>query len=272
MSRERIDSLRTRWRNSAKEKGINPRDVDLLLADALGRSQSYLISHGDEAVDPSPIEALLARRFSGEPMQYIRGHVEFYGRNFLVDLRVLIPRPETELLVESVLLRAPRGASVVDIGTGSGCIAVTVKLERPDLRVIATDIAPSALALADHNARSLAAEVTFVASNILDAFRSPFDVVVSNPPYIPSADVELLDREVRLHEPRGALTPGVRGTEAIELIFDAAGAALVFLEIGFGQEQEVRIAAEARRLRVIEVQNDLAGIPRVVVSSRHGWK
>ena len=272
MSRERVDSLRARWRESAKQKGINPRDVDLLLADALGRSPSYLIAHGEEAVDPSPVETLLARRFSGEPVQYIRGHVEFYGRRFVVDPRVLIPRPETELLVESVLLRAPRGASVIDIGTGSGCIAVTLKLERPDLRVLGTDLSPAALAVAAHNARSLAAHLPLLACNILDALRGPVDVVVSNPPYIPSADVELLQREVRLHEPRGALTPGARGTETIELIFDAAGAALIFLEIGFGQEQEVRIAAAERGLQVLEVQNDLAGIPRVVVSSRHGWK
>lgn len=272
MSRERIDTLRARWRDEAKRHGVNPRDIDLLLGDQLGQSQSYLISHGDEAIDPNLLEALLARRFAGEPLQYIRGRSEFYGREFLVDDRVLIPRPETELLVESVLLRAPREASVVDIGTGSGCIAITLERERPDLRVVATDASTAALALARHNARRLGSEIQFAASDILDGFHSSFDVIVSNPPYIPAADVEVLDREVRLHEPRGALTPGARGTEAIERIFDSAGHSLVLIEIGYGQEAAIRLLAGQRRMDMLEVRNDLAGIPRIVVSSRHGWK
>lgn len=269
MSSERLDSLRARWRDAARQNGVNPRDVDLLLIDLLGRSQSYLISHGDERVDPAALETLMARRLAREPLQYLRGHVEFYGREFAVDPRALIPRPETELLVEMVLLRAPRAATVVDIGSGSGCIAITLTLERPDLRLVATDVSPAALALARHNARTLSAPVSFVACDILEAFARPFDVVVSNPPYIPSDEVELLEPEVRLHEPRGALTPGPRGTEVIERIFDAANDALVFLEIGFGQEPAVRQLAAARGNHLLEVKDDLAGIPRIVVSSRH---
>lgn len=272
MTSERVDSFRTRWREEAKRTGLNPRDVDVLLADTLQRSPSYLISHGEEVFDPSQIEALLARRLAGEPLQYIRGRSEFYGREFLVDDRVLIPRPETELLVETVLLRAPRHASVVDVGTGSGCIAVTLERERPDLRVLATDRSPASLAVAKQNARRLQSHIQFVASDVLTGFRNAFDVVVSNPPYIPAADVELLDREVRTHEPRSALTPGVRGTEMIERIFDSCGASLVVLEIGYGQEAAVRIAAGTRQIAIMEVRNDFAGIPRVVVSSGHGWK
>lgn len=272
MTAERLDAVRTLWREEAKRQGVNPRDVDLLLADTLGRSLSWLLAHGDESIDPQPFEALLARRFAGEPLQYIRGRSEFYGREFLVDERVLIPRPETELLVESVLIRAPRDASVIDIGTGSGCIAITLERERPDLRVVAADLSCAALAVARRNAGRLGSTVAFVASDILSAFRRPFDVVVSNPPYIPAGDVPTLDREVRLHEPHAALTPGSRGTEAIERIFDAAGESLVFLEMGFGQEEKVRAAAAARGVEVREVLRDLAGIPRIVVSSRHGWK
>lgn len=272
MTSERLDSARMRWREEARRNGVNPRDVDLLLADTLQRSLTYLISHGDEQIEPSAVEALLARRFAGEPLQYVRGRTEFYGREFLVDDRVLIPRPETELLVESVLLRAPRHASVVDVGTGSGCIAITLQRERPDLRVTAIDVSSAALAVARHNARRLQSGIALIASDILTAFRRSFDVVVANPPYIPADEVETLDREVRMHEPRTALTPGDRGTEAIERIFDSSGDSLILMEIGYGQEAAVRGAAEARRIGIIDVRNDLAGIPRIVVSSRHGWK
>jgi release factor glutamine methyltransferase len=259
---ERIDALRARFRAEAPRRGTSPRDVDLLLADLTGRTPAWLYAHGEELVDPLPLEALLQRRFAGEPLQYIRGRVEFFGREFLVDGRVLIPRPETEIVVETAIARAPRGGRVADVGTGSGCIAVTLALERPDLRVFAVDVSPAALALAQRNARSLGADVRFAASDVLTATRGAFDLVVSNPPYIPSADVETLATEVRDHEPRIALTPGPRGTEVIERILAQAGDAAVILEIGLGQLPLIGA--------VEEVVKDLAGIDRVVVLSRHG--
>lgn len=208
----------------------------------------------------------MERRYAGEPIQYIRGRAEFYGREFLVDRRVLIPRPETELLVEAAIERLPNGARVVDVGTGSGCIAVSLALERPDLRVVAVDISIDALLLARTNARTLGARVDFVASDLLDAVRG-FDAIVSNPPYIAAADVETLETQVRDFEPRIALTPGPAGTEAIARILDAASGKPVLMEIGFGQAELIRDVATSHGYRIDAILDDLAGIPRVVVSS-----
>ena len=174
---------------------------------------------------------------------------------------MLIPRPETEILVEQAIARVPHGARVVDVGTGSGCIAVTLALERLDLRVVAVDVSVAALAVAKRNRDRLGARVDLAASDLLAAVKS-VDFIVSNPPYIPADDIETLQIEVRDHEPRTALTPGPRGTEVIERLL-ASGIPCI-LEVGYGQ---------AAQLHVDEVVPDLAGIPRVVVSSaRHGRK
>jgi release factor glutamine methyltransferase len=232
---------------------------------------SWLIAHGDDEIDPKPLEALLQRRYKGEPLQYIRGRTEFYSREFIVDSRVLIPRPETEILVETALAGLAHGARVIDVGTGSGCIAITMERERPDLHVFAVDVSVDALAVARMNRQQLGSQVRFAASNVLDAVHGAFDLIVSNPPYIPLADVATLEPQVRDFEPRMALTPGPLGTETIERIFRGAGGARVILEIGFGQESAIREVAEAQQFIVEKVISDLAGIPRVVVSSpRHG--
>src|SRR5437773_467859 len=115
---ERIDALRARLR----AHGGDPRDIDLLIADATGQTRGWVLAHGEDPIDAGPVEALLERRLRGEPLQYIRGRCDFFGREYIVDERVLIPRPETELLVETAVLRAPRRARVVDIGAGSGCV------------------------------------------------------------------------------------------------------------------------------------------------------
>jgi len=267
---ETIASLRSRYRDAARAKDIDPRDIDVLLADATGRSQSWLFAHGEEAIDPSSFDALAARRLRGEPLQYIRGRAEFFGREFYVDDRVLIPRPDTEHLVETAIARAPGGGRVLEVGTGSGCIAISLERDRPDLEVVSVDVSVAALAVAARNARRHKSHVRFAASDALDAIRGEFDLVVSNPPYIPAAEVETLAVEVRDHEPRGALTAGPRGTEVIERILEARRAPLVLLEIGFGQLGDVRRVA--RGYEVVDVVNDLAGIERVVVLSRHGRK
>ena len=239
------------------------RDVDVLLSDLLGEPVAYVLAHGERLVDSTPIDAAIRRRTAGEPLQYIRGKTDFFGRDFFVDDRVLIPRPETELVVETAIEKIDRGVRVVDIGTGSGCIAITLAHERPDLRVTATDASVAALAVAKRNGA-----VRVVASDVLSAFVRDFDWIVSNPPYIAAADIDQLAVEVRDYEPRGALTAGPLGTEAIEKILDQAGRASVILEIGFGQEQAVRDLAAAHHFAVDEVRNDLAGIPRVIVLSR----
>ena len=271
---ERIDSIRTRFRDDALRRGVNPRDVDLLLGSLLGKSLPWLIAHGDEPIEPAELERLLARRYAGEPLQYIRGKADFYSREFLVDDRVLIPRPETELVVESATARAPQNGKVIDIGTGSGCIAISIERERPDLRVVSVDVSIGALAVAAKNRRALASGVHLAASDLLSAVRGPFDLIVSNPPYIPERDIAGLEPQVRDHEPRKALTPGPRGTEAIERILDQAKAILspageVIMEIGWDQERAVREIAEAKGFAVEAFIHDLAGIARVVVLSRH---
>lgn len=266
MTTETIASVRARLRAT----GLNPRDIDILLADITGHTPAWLFAHGEERIDPAQVEALVRRRMDGEPLQYIRGRAEFFGREFFVDDRVLIPRPETELLVEAAIARAPRNARVLDVGTGSGCIAISLEQERPDLDVTSIDVSVAALAVASRNACVHAAAVRFVASDALEAIRGEFDLVVSNPPYIPEDDYRNLATEVRDHEPRGALTPGPRGTEMIERILAAARAPVVMMEIGFGQLGDVRHVAGG--YVITDIINDLAGIERVVVLSRHGRK
>ena len=272
MTARRLDELRAQRREHALQRGINPRDVDLLLADLLGQSTAWLYAHGDEMVDSSKLDALLARRYAGEPLQYIRGHTEFYTRDFLVDDRVLIPRPETELLVEAALERAPQNGRVIDIGTGSGCIAITIERERPDLQVFTVDRSLAALAVAATNRRRLASNATLIASDLLSAVCGTYDLIVSNPPYVPFGEYEELADEVRVHEPRIALTPGPRGTEIIERLLDESHARLaphgnVILEVGYGQEEAIRTLAASKRYHVDAFLPDLAGIPRVVVLS-----
>ena len=276
MATERLDDVRARLRQDALARGINPRDVDLLLADLLSLSLASLYARGEIELDPARIDAYLLRRYTGEPLQYIRGHTEFYSRDFLVDDRVLIPRPETELIVETAIERAPRGARVIDIGTGSGCIAISIECERTDLRVTGIDRSFDALAVAETNRKRLDSRVSLAASDLFESISGTFDLIVSNPPYVPRAEYEQLATEVRVHEPRMALTPGPQGTEVIERLLDQAHArlaadGLVIMEVGYGQEDAIREIAETKRYAVDAFLPDLAGIPRVVVLSAHGW-
>ncbi len=259
-----IADIRARFRDDSIR-----RDVDLLLADITGKSTAWVFAHGDDVIDDR-IESLIRRRIEGEPLQYIRNRAEFYSREFYVDDRVLIPRPETEILVETVIQQAPRQARVIDIGAGSGCICVTLALERPDLHVFAVDASIAALTVAQRNRDAHRARVLLAVSDVLDATNTRFELIVSNPPYIAAADVETLATEVRDHEPRMALTPGPAGTEIIERIYAAAHGARVFLEIGYGQAEAVRRVAQAHGYRVDHIVRDLAGIERVVISSAHG--
>jgi len=271
---QRLDDVRNHHREDALQRGINPRDVDLLLSDLLGKPLSWLVAYGETMVDAAPLEALLARRYDGEPLQYIRRKTELYSREFYVDDRVLIPRPETELLVEAALERAPRGGRVLDVGSGSGCIAITIERERPDLHVFSVDRSVEALAVATRNGAQLESRVAFAASDLLSAIDGQFDVIASNPPYVPLREYEELAVEVRIHEPVIALTPGPRGTEIIERLLDEAQTRLrpngcVILEVGYGQEEAIRALAKEKRFQVGAFLPDLAGIPRVVVLSAH---
>ena len=270
-----IDEVRSRYREEAIQHGISPRDVDLLLADLLSRSVGWLFAHGEEHVDPHPLEVLLERRFAGEPLQYIRGKCDFYGRELYVDNRVLIPRPETEILVETALARAPRGGSVVDVGTGSGCIAISIERERPDLQVTGTDLSLGALAVAKRNRALHGSRARLTASDLLLSLRARFDVIASNPPYVPLGEYEDLAVEVRIHEPKSAVTPGPSGFEIIERLLEEsrtrlASGGCVILEVGYGQEAAMRALAATGGWTIDDFLPDLAGIPRLVVLSRDG--
>jgi release factor glutamine methyltransferase len=273
MTLKRLDDVRTRYRDEALQRGISPRDVDLLLGDLLDKPLSYVIAHGDDRVDPRPLERLLERRLRGEPLQYIRQKTDFFSREFYVDDRVLIPRPETEILVETALAHVRPGARVVDIGTGSGCIAISIERSAAQARVIGVDVSVAALAVARINRRRHSSRVLLAASDLLDAISGQIDVIVSNPPYVAQGDLDGLAPEVRQYEPRVALTPGPRGLEVLERIADQARAHLaragrLIMEVGYGQEAGVRTLAAERGFAVEAFVPDLAGIPRVVVLSR----
>lgn len=244
-------------------------DAELLVAHLLGTDRSGVVRAGGEPLAPElagEARRLFGRRADGEPVALVTGRKWFRGLEFVVDGSVLIPRPETELLVEWGLGLAP-GARVADIGTGSGAIAVALAHERPDLDIVATDLDAGALQVAALNADRAAVEIAFAAGDLLDAVTGELDAVISNPPYIPADEVADLQREVRDHEPMIALTPGPSGLEAIERLVEQSAereVERIALEVGMGQaEQVARLIGELGWERV-EVRDDLAGIGRVV--------
>ena len=246
-------------------------DARILAMHALGVNRAWLIAHGRDTLteeQATSIDALVARRLGGEPVAYIVGAREFYGRAFQVGPGVLIPRPETEHLVEAALARAPQNARVLDIGTGSGCIAITLKLERPDLSVSAVDVSTAALKIARANAAECNAEVEFIESDLFAACDDrQFDLIVSNPPYIPEADVHLGQGDLRF-EPRNALASGQDGLDAIRAIVSQTKAYLTsggWLLFEHGYDQGEAVQGLLRDAGYVEVflEQDLAGQPRV---------
>jgi len=217
---------------------------------------------------------LLARRERAEPVAYLLGEREFFGRSFKVDGRVLIPRPETEHLVEIALELELGGAPrILDLGTGSGCLAVTLALELPSARLTAVDFSPAALAVAAENARRLGANVRFLAGDLASAIRlHSFDLVVSNPPYIAPEEASGLSPEVVDHEPAAALYSESGGLAAIGRLLGELGGlptgTRMAIEIGHRQADGVAGLAAASPFKLLEIRPDLAGLPRVALLER----
>ncbi|HEY6447555.1 MAG TPA: peptide chain release factor N(5)-glutamine methyltransferase [Acidobacteriaceae bacterium] len=253
------------------------RDAELLLLRAIGRDRAWLLTHGDAeltAEQQAQFDAWIARRARQEPIQYILGETEFYGLSLRVTPDVLIPRPETEHLVEETLRRVGQNAKlrICDVGTGSGAIAVALAHLLPHAHVTAVDVSPAALEIARENAVRLGVveRVWFAVSNLLSAIAGErFDVVVSNPPYV--AEGEILEHQVRDYEPRGALFAGPTGLEVYERLIPQAWQVLVprgwlFLEIGHGQQ--AALADLLRQWHEVSFVKDLQGIPRVAIARR----
>jgi release factor glutamine methyltransferase len=270
---------RARARLSGRDHA--PYEAEELLARATGRPRSWFHARRRETAERAAAAAfqdLVARRAAGEPLQYLLGEWEFLGRTFAVDTRALIPRGETEAIVEEARRAAPDAERLADLGTGSGVLAVSLALERPRARVLALDRSPSALALAAANARrhGVADRVRPVASDWLSALggAARFDLVVANPPYVPLTDQPHLSRTVSEHEPGLALYGGPDGLDPLRAILAALppflerGAPFVF-EFGYSQANDVSALVEAAPLfRLERIRLDAAGIPRTATAIR----
>jgi release factor glutamine methyltransferase len=246
-------------------------DAEVLLAHVLGVDRTRLVVDPQAPVAgpavPAFREAVRRRSVEREPVAYITGTKGFRHIDVAVDHRVLIPRPDTETLVEAAVAALPQGARVVDVGTGSGAIALALKDERPDLDVVGTDLSPEALEVARANARRLGLEVDFVEGDLLAGVRA--DAVVSNPPYV--RDDAVLAPEIARHEPALALFAGPDGLDAYRRLapgVSAAGATWVAFEVGEGQADDVAALLAAAGYPDTDRRADLAGIERVVI----GWR
>lgn len=264
---------------AGRDEGESRQEVSLLARRLLGWPTARWLSHLQDVAPPEfarRLAQLVARRAQGEPVAYLTGEREFYGRPFHVSPDVLIPRPETEFVVEEALacLGGATGPTIVDVGTGSGCLAVTLALERPGATVIGTDVSRRALAVAARNAAALGAldRITLRAGSLFAGTIGPVDLVVSNPPYVAARDRATLPADVVNYEPAAALFGGDDGLDVIRALVPAAASILapdgsLVMEIGIGQANDVQRLIEATgTLHVIRVRNDLQDIPRVVVA------
>ena len=279
------DSLSTAITRLTAENVPSPRmNAELLLMFTLDCDRAYLFAHPEReltAEEESRYEAALGERSNGVPTQYITGHQEFWGMDFIVSPAVLIPRPETEHVIETVLeLRAAedRGLKskvrIVDVGTGSGCIALALAKELPHAEIHATDISADALEIARANAarHQLAHRIQFHPMDLLEGLKGEFDFVVSNPPYVGESEEDQVQLEVRKFEPRSAVFAGQAGTEVIARLIPQARTILrpggwLIMEISGTIAEEVKVLLEG--WQEVELKPDLQSIPRVVRARRH---
>jgi release factor glutamine methyltransferase len=263
------------------ERGLGtPRlDAELLLAKVVGRDRVGLYAHFDQPLSASELSAyreLIRRRFGGEPVAYLIGEKEFHSLLLSVDKHVLVPRPDTETLVDTALSLIGQTGRVLDVGTGSGAVALALKKERPGLEVVAIDQSKEAARMATQNAERLALELDVRIGDLFEpvAEDAPFDLVVSNPPYIPTPEIATLSREVQ-REPRAALDGGEDGLFIIRRLIAEApnhlrpGGALA-LEIGAGQAKSVSALFDAtEKYETVETARDLQSIERVIFAHRN---
>jgi release factor glutamine methyltransferase len=250
-------------------------DSYLLVGEILARSREWLIAHAEEAVcsvDEARVQALFARRYAGEPVAYIRGYQSFWQRDFCVTRDTLIPRSDTELLMEITLARfGQQPLKVVDLGTGSGALAVSLAAERPDWQILGTDISKSALAIARKNAGSLA-NVNFLPGSWFTSIEGRFDLIISNPPYIRKTDLHL---QALKFEPLRALTAGDDGLDCIRKIIKNCHEYLIpgghiLFEHGYDQQEAVIQLLITAGLIEVQGFRDLQGQPRAVIARSNG--
>ena len=276
----RIDAALADATEQLSRVSESPRlDAEILLCRSIDMPRSYLFAHPEDELDDltaARFGAAVERRRSGEPMAYIMGTKEFWSHELLVSPATLVPRPESELLVELALREIPRKAAwqVLDLGTGSGAIAIAIACERKMCQVTAVDVSDAALAVARENVRALApGNVVLEAGNWTEPVHAQrFDVIVSNPPYVRSDDAALLALR---HEPQSALAAGKDGLDAIRALAAACGSVLKengVLLIEHGAEQQAAVAALLTQHGWTDIccHNDLAGLPRVTAARRNG--
>ncbi len=257
----------------AANRDIERLDAELIVANVLGSDRARIIAFPEQVLAPAQLQVLdtLGERLRDcEPLAYLLESKEFYGLSLNVDKRVLIPRPETELLVELTIEKIAPDAELLELGTGSGAIAIALKKTYTNLRITATDVSKSALCVARDNAQRHAANITFLESNWFSAVQGSFDCIVSNPPYIPNDDPHL---KALRHEPRRALISGPEGLAAIGAITNRAGSFLrpggnLLVEHGCDQGQRVRELFAQNGLQAVETRQDLAGLDRVTAGTR----
>jgi release factor glutamine methyltransferase len=279
---EAVAGARRRLQSAGLDGNEAALDARLLASHVLGWDAARFLTYENEPAPAGfdePFARAVERRASREPFAYIVGVKEFWDLSFVVGPGVLVPRPETELLIDAALEFFPqrdRQFYAADAGTGSGCIAVALAKERPRAVVLATDISPDALAIAQENARRhrVTDRIEFLATDLLDGAPDPFDLILSNPPYVPAHEAPMLQPEVRDYEPAIALFSGDDGLNAIrrlipESVLRLSPGGLLMFEFGMGQGEAVeQLILATPGLRLVDVRPDLQGIPRISIAQR----
>ncbi len=250
-------------------------ECELLLGQVMSLNRAQILAYPEREISTDALQLLqpvVEQLREGKPFAYITGSREFWGLDLRVTADVLVPRPETELLVELIIELAPNGGNMIDLGTGSGAIAIAVKTERPDLSITAIDSSCAALKIARHNACKLKVDVTFNQQSWLQGSNSAWDIIVSNPPYIADNDPHLPDL---LAEPRQALVAGPDGLDDIRQIIPQASQRLrpggyLLIEHGYDQADRVQQLMSAAKLNNVHSRKDLAGIERVTLARYAG--